>query len=595
VTSLAVAWEWTTADAPILAEHPRLGATNFECTPLMVAGALYGTTGLGQAFAIDAASGRTLWVFDPGGWDPTRRGGGLAFINRGMAYWSDGAKGRLFFGTGDARLFALDPRTGRPLPDFGDGGSVQTSEGIPRLPSPRYWGFGSAPTVCRDVVVMGSRIPDIAVRKTMPPGWVRGWDVRTGAERWVFHSVPLPGEPGYETWKDGSASYTGGTNAWSLITCDEEHGLVYLPFGTPTNDFYGGERRGDNLFAESLVVLDAESGRLAWYFQAVHHGVWDYDLPAPPILADITVGGRAIEAAALVTKHGFTFVLDRVTGEPVWPIEERPVPASSVPGEETSPTQPFPTRPPPFERQGIGPDDLIDFTPELYAEALAILERYDHGPLFTPPSERGALMLPSYGGGANWPGAAFDPESGWLYVPSMTRTLLLELVRPDPARSDFAWVRSGSGVEGPRGLPLVKPPWGRVTAIDLNRGEIVWTVPNGGDGPRDHPDLRHLDLPPLGSPGRAAVLATKTLLFVSEGSGRTGSAIGGGTGLRALDKRTGEELWRIELGGEVTGVPMTYMTGGRQFVVAAVGSDPPRLVALALPAATAPAERAPDR
>jgi len=584
VSRLKVAWESISADASILAENPQMGATNFEGVPLMVRGVLYGTTALSQAFALDAESGRSLWVYDPQSYDVTARSrGGLGLVNRGPAYWSDGEEERLFFGTLDARLIALDPKSGRPVTSFADDGHLDARQGIPRITSPRQFTLTSAPTVCGDVVTIGARIPDGATKKSMPPGYIRGWDVHTGETLWTFHSVPLEGEPGNETWENGSWEYTGNTNVWSTISCDEELGIFYLPFGTPTNDFYGGDRHGDNLYAESLVALQAETGEVLWHFQAVHHGLWDYDLPTPPILVDITVEGKAIKALAQVTKHGFTFVFDRATGEPVWPIEERAVPQTDVPGEKTSPTQPFPTKPPPFERQGITVDDLIDFTPELRAEAVAMLDDYVHGPLFNPPSIKGTLLLPSYGGGANWPGASVDPETGWLYIPSMTRLLQMKLIQPDPSRSDFAYVRSGSQVEGPQGLPLIKPPYGRVTAVDLNRGETVWMVTNGGDGPRDHPALKHLNLPPLGTPTRAAVLVTKTLLFVTEGSGRSGSAIGGGNGFRALDKATGKELWRMELDGQITGNPMTYAVDGKQFVVMPVGSDPPRLVALSLP------------
>ena len=477
----------------------------------------------------------------------------------------------------------MDPKTGLPVKEFGVDGEIDTRKGIPRITNPRQFTLSSAPTVCRNVVTIGARIPDGAMRRSMPPGNIRGWDVRTGKELWTFESIPGKGQPGNETWERESWVYSGNTNVWSNISADQELGLFYLPFGTPTNDFYGGERHGDNLYAESLVALHAETGKVAWYFQAIHHGLWDYDLPTPPVLADITVAGRKIKALAQVTKHGFTFVFDRATGEPVWPIEERPVPQTDVPGEKTSPTQPFPTKPPPFERQGVTLDDIIDFTPELRAEALEILEDYDYGPIFSPPSLKGTLLLPSYGGGANWPGASLDPETGWLYIPSMTRLLQMKLAPPDPTRSDFDYIMSGRQVEGPQGLPLIKPPYGRVTAVDLNKGENVWTVTNGGDGPIDHPAIAHLDLPPLGTPTRAAILVTKTLLFVTEGSGRSGSAIGGGHGLRVLDKRTGEEIWKTMMDGQITANPMTYLADGKQIVVVPVGSDPPKLVALGLP------------
>jgi quinoprotein glucose dehydrogenase len=582
VNDLRVAWEWVSVDTDILDDDETLRlSTNFQATPLMVGGVLYGTTGFSQAFALDATTGETLWVYNPRSYE---RPPNLGFVNRGLGYWTDGDEERLFLGTGDARLVALDPASGSPIPGFGQEGLVDTTEGIPRLTDSSQYGFTAAPTVVRDVVVMGGSITDAATSMVAPPGYVRGYDVRTGEARWTFHSIPLEGELGNDTWEDGSWEFAGNTNVWSMISADEELGYVYLPFGTPNNDFYGGHRPGDNLFAESLVCLDAETGELVWHFQMVHHGLWDYDLPAPPVLADITVEGRRIKALAQVSKQGFTYVFDRVTGEPVWPIEERPVPQSTVPGEQTSPTQPFPTRPPPFERQGLTVDDLIDFTPEVRAEALEIFERYDHGPIFTPPSLRGALLLPSYGGGANWLGASLDPETGILYVPSMSRVLLMQMFEGDPERTDMRYVRGGQvSPVPPGGLPLIKPPYGRITAIDLNRGDHVWMVPNGGDGPVDHPAIEHLDLPPLGTPTRAGVLVTKTLLFVSEGSGRSGSATGGGPGFRALDKATGEELWKTEFDGQVTGLPMTYQWEGKQYVVSPVGTNPPKYVALSLP------------
>ncbi|MEE2776989.1 MAG: pyrroloquinoline quinone-dependent dehydrogenase [Acidobacteriota bacterium] len=583
VDRLEVVWEWTTADAPILAEHTQLSATNFEGVPLVVDGVLYGTTALGQAYALDAATGATRWVFNPEAVDVTQRSrSGLGFVNRGPAYWADGDDQRLFFGALNARVYALDPKTGELVEEFGGEGWIDTREGIPRIANPSQYTVTSAPAICRNVITVGARIPDGALRRSMPPGYIRGWDVRTGKTLWTFHSVPLEGEPGNETWERESWVYSGNTNVWGNISADEEFGLFYLPFGTPTNDFFGGDRHGDNLYAESLVAVKAETGEVAWYFQMIHHGLWDYDLPTPPVLADIEVGGRRIKALAQVSKQGFTYVFDRATGEPVWPIEERPVPQTDVPGEKTAPTQPFPTKPPPFERQGITVDDLIDFTPELRAEAVKLLDNYVYGPLYTPPSIKGTLLLPSYGGGANWPGASLDPETGWLYIPSMSRLLQMKLVTPDKSRSDFAYVRTGSRVEGPQGLPLIKPPYGRVTATDLNTGENVWMVPNGGDGPRDHPAIVHLDLPPLGTPTRAATLVTKTLLFVTEGSGRSGSAIGGGKGFRALDKRTGAELWKTMMDGQVTSNPITFLANGRQLVAVPVGSDPPKLVALGL-------------
>src|SRR5262249_29322858 len=377
--------------------------------------------------------------------------------------------------------------------------------------------------------------------------------------------------------------YTGNTNVWAPMTADDELGYFYLPFSTPTNDWYGGHRHGDNLFADTLVCVEAKTGKRVWHFQIVHHGLWDYDIPAAPNPVDPTVDGKKIKAVAQVTKQGFTFVFDRKTGKPVWPIEERKVPQSTVAGEKTSPTQPFPIKPPPFERQGVKEDDLIDFTPELRKEALTILKNYEYGPIYTPPSLKGTINLPGWAGGANWQGAAFDPETGRLYVPSITSAIRVALVKTKPGdKSSFDYVRAlEGGVPGPQGLPLFKPPYGRITAIDLNKGEHVWMSPLG-DGPRDHPLLKDLkDLPPkLGSPQRATVLVTKTLLFAGQ-QGHVDRVLGkirDAKGLEALkegmtdrpnlsvfDKANGELLCEIPIPDNVTGAPMTYTVGKKQY------------------------------
>ena len=419
---------------------------------------------------------------------------------------------------------------------------------------------------------------------------------------WTFHTIPREGEFGVETWgvdpdsDRASWEYTGHTNMWAHPSADPDLGLVYLPLSTPTNDFYGGHRPGDNLFAESLVCLDAQTGERVWHFQAVHHGVWDYDFPASPNLVDLTVEGRTIRAVAIVSKQGFTYVFDRATGEPVWPIEERPVPQRPVPGERLSPTQPFPTKPPPFIRQGVRVDDLIDFTPELRQEALALLEPYDWGPLFTPPTlldptdggKKGTLINPGTNGGANWSGAAFDPETGILYVPSGFSPSILALTESEHPQAEMRLVRERlRAAPRPQGLPLFKPPYGRVTAIDLNAGEILWDKPNG-EGPRDHPAIRHLDLPFLGQGGRASALVTASLLFFGEGTPRGPVSFPewwGGKTFRAYDKRTGDVVWEMDLPGGTSGAPMTYMVDGKQYIVVAVGWDdmPSEWVALALP------------
>lgn len=596
---LRIAWRWPSPDAEIIALRPGIHPFLNESTPLMAGGVLYTTTSLSQVAAIDAATGRTLWRFDPKSYEagtPVN----LGFTNRGLAYWTDGKQARLVYGTGDGYLIALDAATGRPVPDFGVNGRVDLTQGLRRPVDRAHYGVTSPPLICRDVVVVGSTVLDFATRRTGPPGDVRGFDVRTGRLRWTFHTVPLPGEPGFDTWEDGSAAYTGNTNVWTAMSADEELGYVYLPVGTPTNDWYGGHRRGDNLFADSLVAVEAETGRRVWHYQMVHHGLWDYDPPAAPVLADLTVGGRRIKAVAQVTKQGFCYVFDRVTGEPVWPIEERPVPSSDVPGERTSPTQPFPTRPAPFERQGLTEDDLIDFTPELRAEAVQILKRYRSGPLFTPPSVEGTLTLPSWVGGASWSGAALDPATNVLYVTSITAPSLLTLAKPDPAASDFAYAVTGPprGITLADGLPLVKPPYGRVTAVDLDTGAHVWMAALGS-GPRDHPRLKGLNLPRLGWPARGAPLVTRTLLFVGQEAYRIperNRRSERGTGVLAdfqtrepklfvFDKATGELVAEIELPTNASGAPMTYLVEGRQFVVVPVGggSLPAELVALALP------------
>ena len=557
----------------------------YHDTPLMVKGVLYTVTSLGQIAALNPATGASLWVFDPANWK-SGRPGNLGFVHRGISYWTDGTKERLLLGTSDAYLISVDAKSGALDTTFGQGGRIDLMAGLANAVRSTNYSVTAAPIICRDVVVVGASIHDGPTHKEWPRGDVSGFDVRTGKRLWTLHSIPQKGEFGNETWGDDSFSYSGSTNVWTNMSADEELGYVYLPFGTPTDDWFGGHRPGANLFAESLVALDVKTGKRMWHFQAVHHGIWDYDLPAAPVLADIRVDGKVIKAVAQVSKQGFTYVFDRRTGVPVWPIEERPVPQSTVPGERSSPTQPFPTKPPAFERQGVTASDLIDFTPELKQAALEAIKPFNYGPLFTPPTEQGTIALPGWVGGANWAGAAFDPEQGTLYVPSLTSPIVIQLVKPDPTKSNLLYVRGGVQVPPTLdGLPIVKPPYGRVTAINLNQGDTKWVAPVG-DGPRNHPLLKDLNLPALGAALRNAPMVTKSLLFIATGQGNLGGGralpVGGrplSTGLppepvklRAFDKATGALLWEFVPPSQPLASPMTYSYQGVQYLVVAAGS-----------------------
>ena len=580
VDQLEVAWTWASADNAVLAQNRELSARGFKGTPVMVDGVLYVRTSLSIVVAIDAATGEQLWVRDVGSYDAGRPTN-LGFNTRGVAHWSDGVESRIFLATGDSHLWSFDAATGQPIGRFGGDGKVDLTQGLLREVPRGAYQVMSPPMVVGDVVIVGSSISDGPQNMTAPPGDIRGFDTRTGRLLWTFHTVAQAGEFGNDTWEDNSWRYTFNTLSWTVMSADQELGYVYLPIGTPTNDWYGGHRLGDNLFAESLVCLDAATGERVWHFQMVHHGLWDYDLPAAPTLVDITVDGRDIKAVAQVSKQGFTYVFDRVTGEPVWPIEERPVAQSSVPGERSSATQPFPTKPPAFERQGMSVDALIDFTPELRAEAEQILSGFEYGDLFHPPSEKGTIQMPGWAGGANWYGAGFDPETDYLYVPSRTDPISVRLVQPDRERSDFTYRRGRSGLRGPQGLPLAKPPYSRLTAINLATGEQAWQVPLG-DGPRQQViDLGAPDPGPLGGAVYTGPVVTETLLFLGlRGNRDTGQE----PVLNAYDKANGEIVHAVDLPVPLNGTPMTYMVEGRQYVVAAYSSGVDSgLLALALP------------
>ena len=590
IASLQIAWRHPGVDPELRAAFADVTiSNNFRSTPVMVDGVLYASNAIGLVEAIDPRSGKTLWTQEPLSKGPD---GLRGTASRGVAVWQSGSERRVLAVRGEY-LFSLDSKTGKPMSTFGDGGRVNLRDGLGPLMTRYTW--TSAPLVVRDVVIVGGSGSDSPKDKEASPGDVRAYDVRSGKLLWTFHVIPREGEVGIDTWEDGSWKYTGNANVWSLMSADEELGYVYLPFTSPTDDWYGGHRLGNNLFSGSLVCVDARTGTRVWHYQITHHDLWDYDLPAAPILADITVDGRPIKAVVQLTKQAFAYVFDRVTGKPVWPIEERPVPASTAPGEKASPTQPAPTRPPAFDRQGLTADDLIDFTPELRAEAIEITKSYVIGPIFNPPSLKsdaddgikGSIFVPGWVGGANWGGGAFDPDTGMLYVPSVTAPYAVGLVKRAPEQGSLLYVYgTHQYVAGPRGLPLTKPPYGRVTAIDLNRGEIKWTVPNG-DGPRTHPLLAPLHLPPLGQPGRAAPLLTKTLLFVGEGDpvNLATPPGGGGRMFRAFDKTTGAVVWETELPAGTTGAPMTYAIDGKQYVVVAIGGVkyPAEWIAFSLP------------
>lgn len=573
--NLEVAWRWRSDNfGPVT-------WPNLQTTPLMADGVLYATAGIRRAVvAIDAASGETLWMYriDEGerGENAPRKGPG-----RGVAYRRDGDQETIFVISPGYHLIALDAKDGRPRASFGDGGIVDLKANLDQnldLENAPI-GASSPPIVVGDVVIVGSAFPfgGAPPTKEMPVGNVTGYDAITGKRLWIFHTIPQPGEPGHETWLDDSWTYTGNVGVWAPMSADPELGYVYLPTEAPTGDFYGGHRPGDNLYAQSLVCLDAKTGKRVWHFQTVHHPIWDYDLPAPPVLVDIEVDGVTIPAVAQITKQGTTFVFDRRTGEPVWPIVETPFPASRVPNEITAPTQPIPSLPEPFMPNGVTIDSLNDLTPEIFEEAKRIASRYTLGPMFTPASvysetNSGTLMSPSGGGGANWQGAVADPESGIMYVSSAATLGVLGMIN-DPDRSNMQYVQRREQVEGPFGLPLLKPPWGRITAIDLNTGKVLWFKPNGAtpDWVTNHDKLAGVDLPQTGHEERAGLLVTKTLLFAGEGSGLYGMA-GGGAMFRAHDKQTGEVLAEIDLGANQSGVPMTYAINGKQYIVVAAGA-----------------------
>ena len=597
--SLEVAWRFRSES---LGKNPDY---NLQATPLLINGVLYFTAGAHRdAVAVDAATGELLWMHRL---DEGSRRSPRVLSGRGVGYWTDGrGDERIYYVSIGYQLVGLNARTGQPLGDFGKNGVIdlreQDDQAMDVMTADVGW--NGAPVVARNVVIIGASHSASGRTKTNVKGYIRGFDARSGKRLWIFHTVPQPGETGNDTWLDDSWSYTGNTGVWTQMTVDEQLGIVYLPVETPTGDYFGGHRHGNNLFAESLVALNLETGKRLWHYQFVHHGIWDFDIPCAPILADITVNGRQIKAVAQPTKQGFLFVFDRQTGQPVWPIEERPVEKGTVPTEWYSPTQPFPTKPPAYERQGFSLDDVIDFTPAIKAEALKVVSQYKIGPLFTPPITRGyegkigTLYVPN---GANWPGGSLDPETNILYLYSHTLLRVLSMVN-DPRRSDMNYTSVGGGDDSGgagltvQGLPLVKPPWGRITAIDLNKGEIVWQIAHGEtpDTVKNHPALKGVEIPRTGRTGGAGgssggigTLVTKTLVISGEGGVFTTPSGQRGAMLRAYNKATGKEVGAVYMPGAQTGGPMTYMLNGKQYLVVASSGAlvPGQLIAYTLPTA----------
>lgn len=593
VIDLEVVWRWRAAN---------YGPTPdfiYRATPLYVNGTLYTVAGQRRTVvAINPATGETLWMWrmkDNARWQASTRKN----YGKSVAYAEVEGRGVIYLVTPGYYMVALDAATGQPIPYFGINGIVDLHLGLGDYPVDADRGVldsgditsSAPPIVVNGVIVVGNSHDRgyYPSKKENIPGHIRGYDAKTGTMKWIFHVLPQPGEFGHETWEGDSSTYIGNISAWAPLSADSELGLVFIPTDTPSNDYYGGDRLGDNLYGTSLIALDVETGERAWHFQLVHHDVWNYDNPNAPKVVDITVDGQRIPAIVQTTKQGWAYVFNRETGEPVWPIEERAATASDVPGERTSATQPFVTRPAAFEKQGLNEDDLIDFTPELRQQALEIARQYRMGDIFTPPSlaegldgKKGTFVVPGANGGANIPGgSSIDPETGMLYVATVRGHSVISMV-PGPSKgSNAGYVSLGpGGIRGPQGLELLKPPYGSIVAIDLNTGDHVWRIPNG-DTPeslKNHPAVQGVDLPQTGKRSHATILTTKTLLFYGEGRR-------GDPWFHAVSKSTGEEVGRVELPATTNTAPMTYMHEGRQYIICAVAQAgyEAELVALALP------------
>ena len=623
---LEIAWHFRTES---IGNRPEF---KLEGTPLMINGVLYATAGSRRAaIALDAATGELLWVH---GEHEGARGAAAPrqLSGRGLAYWTDGKEERVLYVTPGYRLICLDAKTGGLVKSFGKDGVVDLKldddQTIALIDG--EIGLQSAPIVARDTIIIGAAFREGMTAKSMHnnKGYVRGFDVRTGKRLWIFHTIPVKGEPGYDTWEKGSAEYTGNTGVWTQVTVDEQLGLVYLPVESPTGDYYGGHRPGNNLYGESLVCVDLKTGQRKWFYQLVHHPLWDMDISSAPLLADINVNGRAIKAVAQPTKQGILYVFDRVTGQPVWPIEERPVEKGDVEGEWYAPTQPFPTKPPPYSRNGVTPDILVDFTPAIHDQAMTIAAKYKLGPVFTPPTASKAsgllatLTLGTAGGGSNWWGGSYDPETHTVFVSASNASLTpIGLVHAPKDVSDMNYILGTDGQEiriargpgenagadaappprtgGPapapanplnvQGLPLVKPPYGTLSAINLDKGEITWQVAHGEtpDAIRNHPLLKGMNLPRTGQTGGVVTAVTKSLVLAGDPQVTTTADHPRGAMLRAYDKATGKEVGAVYMPAQQSGGIMTYMVNGKQYIVVAVsgGAYSGEYIAYSLPSA----------
>jgi len=615
VNNLAVAWTYDASEQPIAASEGQKAARpgQFQATALAIHDTLIFSTPYNRVIAAEATTGKQYWTFDPEPWRTLGQpSNGTGFVHRGVATWTDGKQRRVFINS-RWRLFALDAKDGKPIASFGTNGEIDLTANLSRSIRKEHYTNTSPPLVWGNLVILGNGVGDRLQYRGDPPGDIQAFDVRTGKRVWRFKTVPEAGEFGNDTWKDDSWKYVGHTNAWAPLSADDARGIIYVPVGTPSNDYWGGERKGAGLFGEAIVALDARTGKRLWHFQTAHHGLWDYDPPTAPVLLTVTQNGKKRDIVAQATKQGFLFVFDRVTGKPVWPIEERAVPQSSVPGEESWPTQPFPTKPAPFSQQGFTEADLVDFTPEIKQAALAAIAGLKTGPVFLPPSMEGSIVRPGVIGGAGWGGVAIDRETGWAYIKASNDPAMMAIAKRDtksdtidapyavdntrralsvrlPATGEVGAGAAGAGTgagagagaagRGGRGssIPIAKPPYGTLTAIDLNTGDTKWTIPLG-DNPdvRNNPALAGVKLPEklgvVGSPG--AMVTKGGLVFLT----------GGGRVLYAIDSKTGAYLWEHDLGQVAYSNPMTFRSkGGKQFLVIATGAGTTsKLVAFALP------------